>query len=101
MTSESKQSNSVPDMPLFEFMDTGKPGDIVQCRRCKKSFKRLFWFFYCLCDPCFQLFDAAKMAGRETLLFGPASGRDPPMESAEAWIRLNPSDVTGEGGIDE
>ena len=66
---------------FMKAMASSKPGDVVECKRCGKTFKRPFWFFEGLCDECFRLFDIAKMKGR----FGGVR-----MENSDEWMKEMP-----------
>ena len=63
---------------FLSVLTSGKPGDIIKCKRCGVEFERPFWFFNGLCDDCFALFDEAKMRGR--------FGQGPITENSDEWM---------------
>lgn len=43
---------------------SSKEGDEITCICCGKRYKRGYWNFYNLCDPCFVQFNQQKMRAR-------------------------------------
>ena len=58
------------------------------CKRCGVKFIPPEWFFYGLCNGCFDEFDSQKMEGRFAKLFANKDIKH--YENAEAWIVANP-----------
>jgi hypothetical protein len=82
----------IPTEDMVEEMDRMFSADRTQeqpCIRCGTPFLPKLWFFYGLCDKCFELFDMQKMQARLANMFQVPRLKDA-TESVREWIERHP-----------
>ena len=63
-----------------------RQGKIIKCKMCGEKFKVTTFCFHGLCDDCFCIFDAQKMAGRVAYNFEGDKNAEW-FEDADKWVK--------------